>query len=116
MAYRAIYYDLNGMEAGAAESCYPGSVHELDLLKTETYDEGGYLRYYPAVKIEGGHSTLFYRRRDQFTDDGNPCDEVRRVSRADFERWQEDAVAHWLAEADRINEQEMWGPRGRPGR
>ena len=28
----------------------------------------------------------------------------------------EDEHQRWLAEADRINEWEMWGPRGRPGR
>jgi hypothetical protein len=28
----------------------------------------------------------------------------------------EDEHQRYLAEADRINEQEMWGPRGRPGR
>ena len=44
--------------------------------------------------------------------DGELVEEIERVPC----RRCEDEHQRWLAEADRINEQEMWGPRGRPGR
>lgn len=53
----------------------------------------------------GGYVTITVEEDDQERDEAVPC-----------RHCEDDEHARWLAEASRINEYEMWGPRGRPGR